>query len=337
MRKNKFLLFQLLFLSISQILFSQPTITRSSSEIYLDLRKSTVLGSVLYIAAHPDDENTGLLAYYSKGKNYRTAYLSLTRGDGGQNLIGSEKGDEIGIIRTYELLEARKIDGAQQFFTRAVDFGYSKSVEETLDFWNKDSVLSDIVWVIRKFRPDVIITRFPPEGYQTHGHHISSALLAVEAFHAAGDSSRFPHQLKYLETWSPVRIYWNTWRPQVDTSINKSDLITTDVGEYNPVLGLSYSEMSALSRSKHKSQGFGTRGSRGSSLNYFQYLDGLPASKDLFEDIDVSWNRVKNGLMIDTILQEALRKFNPEHPSATIPLLVQAIKTNESALEMIPG
>ncbi|PIW99539.1 MAG: LmbE family protein, partial [Ignavibacteria bacterium CG_4_8_14_3_um_filter_37_9] len=143
---------------------AQPVQTQNSSEIRLALEKLNVLGSVLYIAAHPDDENTGLMAFLSKGRKFRTAYLSLTRGDGGQNLIGSEKGSEIGIIRTQELLQARSLDGAEQYFTRAVDFGFSKSPEESFNFWEKEKILSDIVWVIRNYKPDVIITRFPPAG-----------------------------------------------------------------------------------------------------------------------------------------------------------------------------
>src|SRR5258708_31709106 len=143
--------------------FSQPPQTWTSSDMYLALKKLNVLGSVLYIAAHPDDENTRLLAWLSKDKLYRTGYLSLTRGDGGQNLIGDEQGIELGLIRTQELMAARKIDGADQFFSRAYDFGFSKTTAEALKIWNEQKILSDVVWIIRKFQPDIIITRFPKD------------------------------------------------------------------------------------------------------------------------------------------------------------------------------
>ncbi|MFN5885666.1 MAG: PIG-L family deacetylase, partial [Bacteroidota bacterium] len=195
--------------AFSSTLLSQPPRSYSSSEILLQLKKLNTVGSVLYIAAHPDDENTRLIAYLANEKCLRTGYLSLTRGDGGQNLIGPEQGVELGVIRTQELLAARRIDGGEQFFTRAYDFGFSKSPEETLQKWNRDSILSDMVWVIRNFRPDIIITRFATDGSGGHGHHTSSAILAEEAFDAAGDPTRFPEQLQYVETWKPRRLFWN--------------------------------------------------------------------------------------------------------------------------------
>ncbi|MBP6673157.1 MAG: PIG-L family deacetylase, partial [Bacteroidetes bacterium] len=146
--------------AISVTLHAQPQ--PNAADLQLAVNKLSVVGSVLYVAAHPDDENTALLSYLAKGRLYRTAYLSITRGEGGQNLVGSEQGVELGVIRTQELLAARRVDGAEQFFTRAIDFGYSKSSEEALRLWNKDSVLKDVVWVIRTFRPDIIITRFTP-------------------------------------------------------------------------------------------------------------------------------------------------------------------------------
>jgi len=176
---------------------AQTPATYSSSEILLGLKKLKVIGSVLYVAAHPDDENTRLLAYLAKERLYRTGYLSMTRGDGGQNLIGDEQGIELGLIRTQELLAARRIDGAEQFFTRAYDFGFSKSTNEALKIWDKEKILSDVVWVIRKFQPDVIITRFPPDNRAGHGHHSASAVLAQEAFTAAADPNRFPEQFAY--------------------------------------------------------------------------------------------------------------------------------------------
>src|SRR3982750_4643042 len=188
---------------------AQSPKTMNSADILLGLKKLNVLGTVLYVGAHPDDENTRLLAYFAKEKLYRAGYLSLTRGDGGQNLIGNEQGVELGLIRTQELLSARRIDGGEQFFSRAFDFGFSKNPEETFTKWDKEKILSDVVWVIRKFQPDVIITRFPTTGEGGHGHHTASAILANEAFVAAGDPNRFPEQLKYVKTWQPKRVYWN--------------------------------------------------------------------------------------------------------------------------------
>jgi LmbE family N-acetylglucosaminyl deacetylase len=202
--RRKLLLF-IYFLFFIQYSFSQPPATWTSADMYLAIRKLNVLGSVLYVAAHPDDENTRLLAYFSKDKMYRTGYLSLTRGDGGQNLIGNEQGIELGLIRTQELLAARRVDGAEQFFTRAFDFGFSKSPQETFTKWDREKILSDVVWVIRKFQPDIIITRFPTTGEGGHGHHTASAILANEAFTAAADPNRFPEQLKYVKTWQPKK------------------------------------------------------------------------------------------------------------------------------------
>ena len=190
---------------------AQTPATYNSADIYMQLKKLNVLGSVLYVAAHPDDENTRLLAYLSKEKQYRTGYLSLTRGDGGQNLIGDEQGIELGLIRTQELLSARRIDGAEQFFSRAYDFGFCKTASEAMDTWGHDKILSDVVWVIRKFQPDVIITRFPGDERAGHGHHQASNLLAVEAFKAAADPNMFPEQLKYVQPWQAKRILWNTF------------------------------------------------------------------------------------------------------------------------------
>ena len=225
-----------------------------AGELEIALQKLDVLGSVLYVGAHPDDENTAILAYLSKGRKFRTAYLSVTRGEGGQNLIGPEQGAEIGLIRTQELLAARRIDGAEQFFTRAVDFGYSKTAEETFEFWGKEKTLGDIVWVIRKFRPDVIMSRFSARQAGGHGHHMATALLVKEAFAAAADPGRFPEQLKYVSAWKPRRLLWNIWRPSPEEA---KSLLRVDTGEYNPLLGKSYSEIAGESRSQHKSQGFG--------------------------------------------------------------------------------
>jgi len=307
--------------------YSQPAEVMNSSEIKLALKKLNVLGSVLYIAAHPDDENTAVLSYFSSGKLFRTGYLSLTRGDGGQNLIGSEQGDLLGLIRTNELLEARKIDGAEQFFTRAIDFGYSKSPEETFTIWDKQKLLFDVVWVIRKFKPDIILTRFPSDGNGGHGHHTASAILAEEAFNLAGDPNKFPEQLRYVDVWQPKRLYWNAWTPLLES--RKDDLskfISIDLGSFNKLLGKSYSEISALSRTLHKSQGFGSSGRRGETLNYFSYVLGSKANNDFTENIDLTWNRVESAQIVKELLSDAEKNFDEEDPSKSLPILVEAYK-----------
>jgi LmbE family N-acetylglucosaminyl deacetylase len=291
----------------------------SAGELQIKLRKLNVLGSVLYVAAHPDDENTAALAYFSKGRKYRTAYLSLTRGDGGQNLIGPEKGAEIGIIRTQELLAARRIDGAEQFFTRAIDFGYSKTPEETLEFWGKEEILADLVWVIRRFRPDVVITRFGTDSSSGHGHHTASGWLIKEAFHAASDPRKFPGQLKYVKPWHAKRLYWNSWRPREQDT---QDLQRIDTGEYNPLLGKSYTEMAAESRSHHKSQGFGATSRRGTQYDYFKLVAGTPASTDIFEGIDTSWKRVPGSQKVESVLADVLESYDPRNPAKSIPDLL---------------
>ena len=312
----------ILFLIIR--LSAQPSPTMSASEIQLALKKLTVTGSVLYVAAHPDDENTALLAYLSKERLLRTGYLAMTRGDGGQNLIGPETGNLLGVIRTQELLAARSIDGAEQFFTRAIDFGYSKSSDETLEIWGKEKILSDVVWVIRNFRPDVIITRFTST-MGGHGHHLSSAILAKEAFHAAADPNRFPEQLKYVKPWQAKRIVWNVFSWNRDRqNIDVSKLVSVDLGTFNPLLGQSYTEIYAKSRSMHKSQGFGAGASRGTDLEYFIHTAGDSAKNDLFDNVDLSWDRVRGGKPVGDLLQNAYQNFNPENPAASIPILIEA-------------
>ncbi|MFC1508407.1 PIG-L family deacetylase [Candidatus Omnitrophota bacterium] len=292
----------------------------STAELQIALEKLNTLGSVLYLAAHPDDENTSVLAYLSKGKKYRTAYLSLTRGDGGQNLIGSEKGSEIGIIRTQELLAARSIDKAEQYFSRAIDFGYSKTHEETLDIWGEEAILADVVRVIRTFRPDVIITRFPPDSYGGHGHHSASVILAKKAFNDAANPDAFPEQLNDVRTWQTKRMFWNSWRPGQQ---DREKLLKVDVGDYDPLLGKSYTEIAAESRSMHKTQGFGASGRRGTNFDYFDLISGEPAATDLFEGIDTTWNRVPGGKKIGDMLGEIIESFDPHHPSGSVPGLLK--------------
>jgi LmbE family N-acetylglucosaminyl deacetylase len=313
------LLLFLLFISSS---FSQSK-QLNSSEIKSALKKLNTVGSVLYIAAHPDDENTRLLSYLSNEKLLRTGYLSLTRGDGGQNLIGTEQGELLGMIRTQELLAARRIDGAEQFFTRANDFGFSKNPEETFSIWNKDSILADVVWVIRNFKPDLIITRFPTDGSGGHGHHTASAIIAEEAFDAAADPAKFPEQLKYVSVWKTKRLLWNGFnfpgRPQSDGP----DFVKTDVGLYNTLLGKNYGEMASESRSQHRSQGFGVARQRGSNIETFKYIKGEKPVNTVFDGIDLSWNRIENSKKIQSLVNSAIKKYSDEKPSLIIPLLTQ--------------
>ncbi|HEU0110049.1 MAG TPA: PIG-L family deacetylase [Flavisolibacter sp.] len=315
------------FFIITLFLFtlSKAQTSYTSAEIYLGLKKLNVLGSVLYIAAHPDDENTRLLTYFSKDRLYRTGYLSLTRGDGGQNLIGDEQGIALGLIRTQELLSARRIDGAEQFFTRAYDFGYSKTPEETFAKWDKEKILSDVVWVIRKFQPDVIITRFPTTGEGGHGHHTGSAILANEAFMAAADSLRFPEQLKFVRTWKPKRILWNSFN--FSNNAPPAGAFKLDVGAFNPVLGKSYGELAAQSRSQHKSQGFGVAASRGEAFEYFKTSGGPEPVNDLFDDITTSWEKIKGSEEVQKQVSVIINEFDFLQPQKSVPQLVQLHKT----------
>ncbi len=325
-------LYSLLFLSLvlSISVQAQKPKKPSSSEIYERIEKLNFLGSALYIAAHPDDENTALISYLSNDVHARTAYLSLTRGDGGQNLVGSEIRELLGVIRTQELLGARRIDGGKQLFTRANDFGYSKNPEETLEIWEKDKVLSDVVWAIRNFKPDVIINRFDHRSPgTTHGHHTSSAMLSVQAFDLVNDPDKFPEQLKYTSTWQPSRLFFNTswWfygsRENFDKA-DKSNLISVEVGDFYPNLGLSNTEISALSRSQHKSQGFGNTGSRGSQTEYLELLRGdYPDNGNMFEGIDTSWNRIKGGNEIGKILNKVQDDYDFKNPAASLPELLK--------------
>lgn len=316
----------LIFLcALNMLLHGQTQKQYNSAGIIQSLKKLNTVGSVLYIAAHPDDENTRLLAYLANEKKLNAAYLSLTRGDGGQNLIGKEQGESLGLIRTNELLAARGVDGAQQFFTRANDFGYSKDPEETFGIWNKDSVLSDVVWVIRKFKPDVIICRFPTTGEGGHGHHTASAILAEEAFDAAADSTRFPEQLKYVQVWKTKRLFWNTFNFG-STNTTSEDQLKVDVGVYNPLLGKYYGEIAAESRSMHKSQGFGSAKVRGSTIEYFKLLKGDQATKDLFEGVDNSWKRFKEIEKFDKLITSCINKYNPQLPENSVKELVQLYK-----------
>ena len=319
-----------IFIFLSAFCYSQPP-KPTSAEIYHKLEKLNFLGTALYIAAHPDDENTRLISFLSNENMARTGYLSLTRGDGGQNLIGLELRELLGVIRTQELIEARKIDGGEQFFSRANDFGFSKVPDETLQIWNKEEVLEDMVWVIRKFRPDVIITRFDHRTPgTTHGHHTSSAMLTQEAYALAGNPDYEPEQLEYTDTWQPKRVFFNvSWwffggREEFDKA-DKSKYINLSTGVYYPLLGKSNQEIAALSRSRHRSQGFGTTGTRGDDMEYLELTKGenINDRQNLFEGIDTSWNRVTGGQKIGKAIQKIIDSYDFKNPAASVPSLVK--------------
>lgn len=300
-----------LFLLLPLFAYSQKQL--SASEIRLRLKKLNFLGSVLYVAAHPDDENTRVIAYLANERLAATAYLSMTRGDGGQNLIGPEIRDLLGLIRTQELITARKIDGGQQFFTRANDFGFSKNVKETFEIWNKAEILSDVVRVYNQFQPDIIITRFPPDERAGHGHHTASAVLAQEAFDVA--------------TWRPKRLFTNTgrwWNQKLNE--NSPGIIALNVGAFNPLLGKSYSEIAAESRTQHKSQGFGSQGRRGDAMDFFELTKGDSATTDILDGVNTTWSRVKGGAKIQAMVEQAIAKFSDEKPYEIIPSLLQVRK-----------
>ncbi|MGZ4966958.1 MAG: PIG-L family deacetylase [Chthoniobacterales bacterium] len=294
------------------------------------MEKLNVLGRVLYVAAHPDDENTDLIAFWANGALYDAAYLSLTRGDGGQNLIGPELREQLGVIRTQELLAARRIDHGRQFFTRANDFGYSKSVGETLRIWDREKILADVVWVIRKFRPDVIVTRFALEDDVTHGHHTASAQLAHEAFNAAADPTKFPEQLKFVQPWQATRLLWNTseffFRAR-NIPFDPSGLIKIEAGGFQPLLGKSYPELAAASRTMHKSQGFGVSIERGAQKEYFKLLDGKPVEEgNLFSGIDTTWARLPQASGIADKIRAIIDDYDMKDPAASVPALIELRK-----------
>lgn len=295
----------------------RPERMDDAAEIRLALDRLGVTARALYVAAHPDDENTAMLAWLANGRLVRTAYLATTRGDGGQNLIGTEKGELLGVIRTQELLEARAIDGGEQFFTRAIDFGYSKGPEETLRIWGKEKILEDFVRVYREFKPDVIVTRFPVDGDGGHGHHTASAILAEEAFRLAGDGSYRGSQ-PLPSAWQPKRIFWNSWRPE-----QTAGLLSVDLGSFSPLLGRSFTELAGESRSLHKSQGFGAAERRGTMLNWLEQRGGDPARTDPFEGIEMGWRRVAGGDKFIPLIQKAKDAFRADEPWRIVPPLVE--------------
>lgn len=333
--------FQVLaFCFITLLVSGQEPQKPTSADIFDAIQKTQVLGSVLYVAAHPDDENTRLISYFSNARHYHTTYLSLTRGDGGQNLIGTEIGDLLGLIRTQELLRARSTDGGNQLFSRAIDFGYSKHPEETFNIWNKEEVLSDVIWAIRKVRPDIIVHRFDHRtAGTTHGHHTGSAILSYEAFSMVGDPSVYPEQLKYVKPWQPTRQFFNTgWyfygSPEAFEKADKSYMVGLDVGAYYPSMGKSNGEIAAESRSFHKSQGFGASGSRGSEIEYLEFIQGdtVKTDDDPLEGINTTWSRIEGGAPIGDMLHRIELNFNISDPAASIPALVSTY----NALSKIP-
>ncbi|GIZ08260.1 PIG-L family deacetylase [Flavobacterium sp. UMI-01] len=333
----------ILFVLSIQLVGAQKPQKPNSAEIYNQIKKLNFLGSVLYIAAHPDDENTKLISYLANETKARTAYLSLTRGDGGQNLIGPELREQLGVIRTQELLEARKIDGGEQFFTRANDFGYSKTPKETLQIWDKEQVLHDVIWAIRKFQPDIIINRFDHRtSGNTHGHHSASALLSVESFDLTNSPSAFPEQLRYVAPWQVHRqffnpSYWFYGSQEKFEAADKTNFSRIPIGVFYPNLGKSNNEIAALSRSCHQSQGFGSTGNRGEETEYLELINGpaLVNKNDIFEGIDTSWKRLKNGKPIGDLIQKIISNYDFNSPHLSVPHLVKAYKMIQ-ALEDSP-
>ena len=302
----------------------------ASAAILQDLRSFREMASVLYVAAHPDDENTLLIAYLARGKDYRTAYLSVTRGDGGQNVLGPDFDEKLGVARTQELLAARRLDGGRQFFTRAIDFGFSKDYRETLNIWGKDEVLSDVVRVIRTFRPDVIITRFSTVPGGTHGHHTASAVLALEAFKLAADPNAYPDQLKTLATWQAKRILMNG-RGGGDGALRM------EISGDDPVSGLSFTDLAARSRAMHKTQGFDNfgRGPGGPRTETFQLLAGEPATNDILDGVDMTWARFPGGADIGKMSDEIISQFDSKNPAASVPALLK-LHSQLAALKLPP-
>ena len=264
---------------------------------------------VLWIGAHPDDEDTNIIAWLARGRGVETAYMSLTRGDGGQNLIGNELGEALGVIRTEELLAARRIDGAHQYFGREYDFGFSKTADETRQHWPQDSVLNDVMTVMRAFRPHIVITTFSGTPRDGHGHHQTSAIVARDAYSMAADTVRFP-VAQFGRPWTPLKLYrLARFSPQDRT-------LAINVGEYNPYLGLSYQEIAADSRSQHKSQGQGTVHQKGVVWDYLMRQDSrVPAppakeERSIFAGLDTTRLLVQDGRLtppsVPTVEMEAV-------------------------------
>lgn len=306
---------------------AQETEPGRTHPIVQQLRTFATTGSVLHIAAHPDDENTQLITAMARGRGYRAAYLSITRGDGGQNELGKDFDAKLGVLRTQELLAARRLDGGRQFFTRAIDYGYSKSAEEALRIWDHQAVLGDVVRVIRTFRPDVIITRFPiPPGSGGHGQHTASAILAVEAFKLAADPTAYPEQLKEgLSPWQAKRIGWNSWAGR-NTGGLTGPITEFDIGGVDPVTGEPFGTIANQSRGMHKTQGLGIFAARtggpGPNMQTFLLLAGDAPTNDIMDGVDTTWARIPGGAALTPLIDDAIAKFNPADPAASVPALL---------------
>jgi LmbE family N-acetylglucosaminyl deacetylase len=328
----KCLLIILFSLAINSLQSQSPE-RFNSSDIYRSIEKLGVLATVLYVAAHPDDENTRLISHFANEVGANTYYISLTRGDGGQNLIGSEIGELLGVIRTQELLSARRIDGGKQLFSRANDFGFSKNAEETLTIWDREEMEYDLVWTIRKYRPDIIINRFDHRtSGSTHGHHTAASILSYDVFEKAKDPKAFPNQLKYVKPWNPQRLFFNTswWfygSQEAFEKADKSNLASINIGTFYPLIGMSNTEIAALSRSQHRCQGFGSMGSRGETFDYIDLLKGnMATEKDKpFGDIDISWTRVKGGESIKELWEKIRNEYDFRKPYQSVPDLLRML------------
>lgn len=295
-----------------------------SAKVLGELQRLRTLTSVLYVAAHPDDENTRLLSWLATGRHIRTAYLSLTRGDGGQNIIGSEQGSALGLIRTYELMAARKIDGAEQFFARAIDFGYSKSAQETFKQWDSIVLIADVVRTIRLFRPDVVICRFPKDSMAGHGQHAASAIIAERAVEYcygemkmnAVTATKLEMLLKGTTPWKPKRLLFNAYRFGSRSTV-RDGMFKLEVGQYDPLIGMGYGELAGISRSIHRSQGAGTPSTPGVQPEYFATLIGTEPGNSLFNGIDTTWSRVGRDDIANEV-DNVISTFNMMHPELSL-------------------
>ncbi len=341
---RKVLAFALIaILSLQTIQVSVSAYTRSSPEergasaLALTLRQLQTIGSVLHTAAHPDDESTDMLAFMSRAMGARTAYLSLNRGEGGQNGIGPELGEALGVIRTEELLAARKLDGGEQYFTRAMDFGFTRSMEETLQKWNREEVLGDMVRVIRSMRPLVVVNGWSGTTQDGHGQHQTAGALLPEAVKAAADPARFPEQVKEgLQPWQVLKVYARRFGGG-----GAGPRAEFDVGVYDPVLGRSYNELASDGRSQHRSQDMGMTQMKGSAVRSFPRLSSVVEAPEketsLFAGIDVTLTGVakfagKDGERLLPSLNKikdaaakALAEFRIEQPELIAPHLAAGL------------
>jgi LmbE family N-acetylglucosaminyl deacetylase len=312
-----------LLLAAATVALGQPAVQRPapSATIYGNLVRLNNLVRVLYVAAHPDDENTRLLAWLARGRHIPTAYLSITRGDGGQNIIGSEQGPALGLIRSHELLAARQLDGADQFFGRAVDYGFSKNPEEAFTIWDRERLIGDVVWIYRTYRPDVVICRFPKDSMAGHGQHSVSAIVAEDAFRRSASPAAFAEQLLHTTPWQPRRLLLNAYRFGTRSTIREG-MFRLDVGQYDPLLGMGYGELAGVSRSIHRSQGAGTPSIPGVLPEFFGTVAGDAPKASLFDGIDTTWGRVGRPDLTPRV-QAIINAFSMQHPERSVPALLE--------------